>query len=75
MAVTSQFREVKPVQEMGCTSYLYLKGGQWDGEQVVPAAWVEESTRELISARTLQDGYGYQWWVDASGIYMALGYG
>ena len=54
--------------------YLYLWGGQWDGEQIVPSSWVEDSTRKHISA-TLEDGYGYQWWVDDSGIYMALGYG
>jgi len=53
--------------------YLYLNEGWWDGEQVVSAEWVKASTREHISA-TLEDGYGYQWWVDDSGIYMALGY-
>ncbi len=36
-------------------------------------AWVEASTRKHIPA-TLQDGYGYQWWTDDSGYYMALGY-
>ena len=61
--------------DMAKIGYLYLNGGQWDGEQVVPAAWVKASTHEHISARTLQDGYGYQWWVDASDIYMGLGYG
>ena len=53
--------------------YLYLREGQWDGEQIVPSSWVEDSTQEYISA-TLEDGYGYQWWVDDSGVYMALGY-
>ena len=56
--------------KIGC---LYLNEGLWDGEQVVPAEWVIASTREHISA-TLQDGYGYQWWVDDSGTYIALGY-
>ena len=53
---------------------LYLNGGVWDGAQVVPADWVGASTREQIASGTLQDGYGYQWWVDDSGLYMALGY-
>ena len=61
--------------DMAKIGYLYLNGGLWDGKQLVPAAWVEASTNEHISARTLQEGYGYQWWVDASDIYMALGYG
>jgi CubicO group peptidase (beta-lactamase class C family) len=60
-------------RDMAKIGYLYLRGGQWDGKQVVPAGWVEASTRKHISA-TLEDGYGYQWWVDDSGYYMALGY-
>jgi hypothetical protein len=59
---------------MAKIGYLYLNEGLWDGEQVVSPAWVEASTRKHISAETLEDGYGYQWWVDDSGIYMALGY-
>jgi CubicO group peptidase (beta-lactamase class C family) len=60
--------------DMAKIGYLYLNEGLWDGEEVVPSAWVEASTRKHVAA-TLQDGYGYQWWVDSSGVYMALGYG
>jgi len=60
-------------QDMAKIGYLYLNGGEWDGEQIVPTTWVEDSTRKYISA-TLEDGYGYQWWVDNSGVYLALGY-
>jgi CubicO group peptidase (beta-lactamase class C family) len=60
--------------DMAKIGYLYLNQGMWDGEQVIPSAWIRASTREHISAETLQDGYGYQWWIDASGVYMALGY-
>jgi CubicO group peptidase (beta-lactamase class C family) len=59
--------------DMAKIGHLYLNKGQWDGVQVVSTAWVEASTRKHISA-TLQDGYGYQWWIDDSGYYMALGY-
>ncbi|HEY48343.1 MAG TPA: serine hydrolase [Anaerolineae bacterium] len=65
--------ELRP-EDMAKIGYLYLNDGVWDGEQLVPSAWVQDSTRKFISA-TLQEGYGYQWWVDVSGIYMALGYG
>jgi CubicO group peptidase (beta-lactamase class C family) len=61
-------------RDMAKIGYLYLNGGRWEGEQVVPSAWVEVSTRQHIVAGTLQDGYGYQWWIDSSGPYMALGY-
>jgi len=59
--------------DMAKIGYLYLNRGQWDRKQIVPSAWVEASTRKYISA-TLQDGYGYQWWVTDDGVYMALGY-
>lgn len=60
--------------DMAKIGYLALRGGQWAGDQIVSPSWVEASTREHIAA-TLEDGYGYQWWVDDSGMYMALGYG
>jgi CubicO group peptidase (beta-lactamase class C family) len=59
--------------DMARIGYLYLNGGEWDGEQIVPTDWVRASTQTHISA-TLQDGYGYQWWVSDRGPYMALGY-
>ena len=59
--------------DMAKIGHLYLNEGLWDGEQVVSAEWVKASKREHISA-TLQDGYGYQWWIADSGTYMALGY-
>jgi CubicO group peptidase (beta-lactamase class C family) len=59
--------------DMAKIGYLYLNEGQWDGEQIVPADWVRASTRKHI-AGTLQEGYGYQWWVAEQGPYMALGY-
>ena len=59
--------------DMAKIGYLYLNEGLWNGEQIVPSAWVAASTRKHISAMTFEDGYGYQWWVDESGIYMALG--
>jgi CubicO group peptidase (beta-lactamase class C family) len=59
--------------DMAKIGYLYLNEGRWDGEQIVPAGWVAASTRKHISG-TLQDGYGYQWWVRDDGVYMALGY-
>lgn len=49
---------------------LYLHGGRWNGEWVVPEAWVEEATRrrlpvpypEPAPAFVRDVGYGYQWW-------------
>jgi CubicO group peptidase (beta-lactamase class C family) len=63
-------------RDMAKFGTLYLNGGQWDSQQVVPADWVATSTREHIRAggQWLSDGYGYQWWIDRAGYFMALGY-
>jgi hypothetical protein len=39
---------------------MFLQGGQWQGEQIVPADWVAASTRHQAPGGA---GYGYQWWV------------
>jgi CubicO group peptidase (beta-lactamase class C family) len=53
---------------------LYLNGGAWEGRQIVPAAWVAESTRmEPVADRgsyypdefalpSAELRYGYMWW-------------
>lgn len=56
---------------------LFMDGGVYDGVQVVPESWVEESTKRLLS---LPDGtgYGYLWWRDVAAgrdYYFAAGYG
>ncbi|MCP5045600.1 MAG: serine hydrolase, partial [bacterium] len=55
--------------------FLYLHKGLWEGNQVISEEWVEKSTRTQINAGTLAEGYGFQWWVDAGGYFMAMGYG
>lgn len=54
--------------------YLVLNRGKWGDKQIVPDKWVQTSTRKHIAAATLQDGYGYQWWISDADYYMALGY-
>jgi len=54
--------------------YLYLNKGEWDGEQIVSAEWVETSTQNQLE--TLPEnsaGYGYQWWILPNDAYMAAG--
>src|SRR5262249_8327506 len=42
---------------------LYLRNGAWGGKQIVPAAWVAESTRPYSDpAGDVPRGYGYLWW-------------
>ncbi|MGD8268354.1 MAG: serine hydrolase [Desulfobacterales bacterium] len=63
---------LKP-HDMARFGWLYLNLGRWADKQIVPSAWVEASTRGHIDA-TLFDRYGYQWWVDATGYYAAVGF-
>jgi CubicO group peptidase (beta-lactamase class C family) len=46
--------------------WLYLNQGRWQDRQVVPAAWVAESTRPYSDARP-GVGYGYLWWSATGG--------
>ena len=64
--------------------YLYLNQGVWDGQQIVPSAWVATSTTQHSSGTSPggvnlgSAGYGYLWWVtEVAGYlaYFALGYG
>ena len=46
---------------------LYLQKGQWNGKQLVTAAWVEMATAKQVSngsdpARDWDQGYGFQFW-------------
>ena len=67
-------------RDMAKLGYLYLNRGQWKGEQIVPAKWVDQSTTKHIETKGLMnaaedDGYGYFWWIDAYGGYSAHGFG
>jgi CubicO group peptidase (beta-lactamase class C family) len=44
---------------------LYLDGGRWNGRQVVPTSWVQDSTRAQVATQGQggMEAYGYQWWV------------
>ena len=64
--------QLKPY-DMARIGWLYLNKGRWGDREIVPSVWVEVSTRRHIKA-TLFDYYGYQWWVDSAGYYVAVGY-
>ena len=60
--------------------YLYLRNGRWNGTQIVPEAWVEESTFPYSEGVPGIGGYGYMWWIitnpyfNGLDIYFASGY-
>jgi CubicO group peptidase (beta-lactamase class C family) len=50
-------------RDLAKLGYLYLEGGRWEGQKVVPAAYVRASTRtQIATGDPHAPGYGYQWW-------------
>lgn len=60
--------------DMAKLGQLYLDGGKWNGEQLVSANWVQESTREQSRLEKAGPPYGYLWWVLEEG-FAAMGDG
>ena len=62
---------------------LFRDGGRWNGEQVIPESWVQQSVTPdaphlMPGKRDTADtnlGYGYQWWLpeNADQEFMAIG--
>jgi CubicO group peptidase (beta-lactamase class C family) len=58
-------------RDMARIGHLMLREGEWDGTQVIPRAWVNESTmphtrRTEMNPERRRDGpwgYGYLWWI------------
>ena len=55
-------------RDMAKFGSLFLHSGQWNGKQVIPAGWVESSTRRQFPFRAQPAdsgwtrGYGHFWW-------------
>ena len=71
-------------RDMAKFGLLYLNGGQWQGVQIVPQAWVKASTTAQTKVADRPFGfqnYGYQWWLGTARDeahtpwIMAVGYG
>jgi CubicO group peptidase (beta-lactamase class C family) len=46
-------------RDMAKIGQMMLDGGRWRGKQIIPEAWLRDSTRQQAPDRT----YGYQWWL------------
>jgi CubicO group peptidase (beta-lactamase class C family) len=72
-------------EDLARFGYLFLRGGEWNGRQVVSREWVAASTSPVVPDvaphNERQDpGYGYQWWVPdhengSARIFAGNGYG
>lgn len=64
---------------------LYLQNGMWNGDQLIPEAWVHEATGHQIATRAADvpaeevanndwaQGYGYKFWQTTHGAYRGDG--
>lgn len=52
-------------EDMARFGYLFLRDGAWDGEQIVPASWVEEATG--APSQEHNASYGFLWWLNRKG--------
>ena len=61
--------------------YLYLRDGEWDGEQIIEPVFAAAATTWQSAGDSTGGwaGYGFQWWITATDAgypaYFALGYG
>ena len=61
-------------RDMAKLGYLFLRNGEWDGQQIISAKWVQIATQKHTDTDDDNRGYGYQWWTYPSlQAYMALG--
>lgn len=61
--------------DMAKIGQLYLDKGLWGGRRILPARWIEESTREQSRCAQWGLAYGYLWWIIDGDGYAALGDG
>jgi len=57
---------------------LYLQKGEWQGQRLVPAAWIAVATARQVSNGSnpqsdWEQGYGYQFWRCRHGVYRGDG--
>ena len=62
------------LSEMHKFGLLYLQKGDWNGKQLRPEKWVDESTRiQVLTGREEDYGYGYLFWGGPHGSFRADG--
>lgn len=62
-------------RDMARIALLYLRGGEWNGRQLVPREWVSRVFSPTVSMGMEPARYADQWWsVPERGAFMAVGF-
>ncbi|MEL6322941.1 MAG: serine hydrolase [Pseudomonadota bacterium] len=75
------YRIFLSARDLARLGVLVAQEGRWQGQQIVPGAWIEESATAWSSvgpplSAAPVDGYGLSWWLDlARGDIIASGWG
>ncbi len=65
-------------RDLATIGQMYLQNGEWNGNSLVPADWIQESTSTGIPSDDPPSTYGYLWWLlNANGhaVHKMWGYG
>ncbi|HEU4746461.1 MAG TPA: serine hydrolase, partial [Anaerolineales bacterium] len=55
-------------RDMAKLGFLWLHGGQWEGQQIVSREWVRlSSQRQIDTGESYGEDYGYGWWIARPG--------
>ncbi len=58
---------IASAREFAKFGYLYLRNGEWDGQQLMSSNWIQLCT---TPSQTLNPFYGYLWWLNTGGLEM-----
>jgi len=74
--VTLGYSDLKlTARDMAKFGYLLLNGGQWGGQQIIPADYAQASLGSQIVTQWGAIGYGYLWWrFEPMNVSYALGW-
>lgn len=62
-------------RDMARLALLYLRGGEWNGRQLIPRDWVARVFAPQVSMGMGSAKYADQWWsVPERGVFMAVGF-
>ena len=66
-------------EDLAKIGYLFLQGGEWNGQRLVSAKWVEESVTPAVDTGWQGLKYGFKWWLyprkDGQLVWLGIGFG